>query len=90
MKVKIELDDKDTADTIALVERLVMALERLVERLEVEEDDGEWDAGKGMPMWSSSRTSYKHRRKEAGRLVLSNVPTFRESYIKRASLEGRW
>jgi|TARA_R110000824_G_scaffold274042_3_gene462694 hypothetical protein len=41
MKVKIELDDKDTADTIALVERLVMALERLVERLEVEEDDGE-------------------------------------------------
>lgn len=41
MKVKIELDDTDTADTIALVERLVTALERLVERLEVEEDDGE-------------------------------------------------
>ncbi|MDE0822066.1 MAG: hypothetical protein OSA95_13160 [Opitutales bacterium] len=34
MKVKIELDDKDTAETIDLIQRLVTALEKLLERLE--------------------------------------------------------
>ena len=34
MKVKIELDDHDTAETIDLIHRLVTALERLVESLE--------------------------------------------------------
>ena len=34
MKVKVELDDHDSAETIDLIQRLVTALERLVERLE--------------------------------------------------------
>tara|TARA_R110002020_G_scaffold436069_1_gene646263 strand:- start:33 stop:170 length:138 start_codon:yes stop_codon:yes gene_type:complete len=34
VKVKIELDNHDTAETIDLIHRLVTALERLVESLE--------------------------------------------------------
>ena len=43
MKVTIELDGEDAAETVELVQRLVVLLERLVDRLEatVEVEDGE-------------------------------------------------
>ncbi len=45
MKVTIELDGEDTAETVEVVQRLVTLLEKLVDRLEatveVEGGDGE-------------------------------------------------
>lgn len=54
MKVTIELDGEDAAETVELVQRLVALLETVVERLEatVEVEDGKDNQSKPTkPLW---------------------------------------
>ena len=63
MKVTIELDGEDAAETVEVVQRLVTLLEKLVDRLEatVEVEDGKDNQSKPTkPLW---RERYDYTKK---------------------------
>ena len=60
MKVTIELDGEDTAETVEVVQRLVTLLEKLVDRLEatVEVEDGKDNQSKPTKLLWRERYDY--------------------------------